>query len=156
MNPEQKQQRRSRFLGSAISFIALLVTVAILTAIAFWAFDYILVAAIIGTAATALLLLLIVLVTAQVTRYQTIETMQIGADIALQAQHNVNGWDARKTKTIGDVMREGIKFSREQAKQSGSSQPLPPLLPPPSQDSRWLPAMANYGDDEFIEMEEDV
>lgn len=151
----ERSERGRGIVGPLVNFIILVVVLATLMTIALFLFDRILTAAIIGTAVVALLLLLVVLATAQISRRQTIETMQIGADIALRAQETNDTWDARKTKAIGDVMKEGIRFSRDQARQRGirpGSQPLPPLLPP-SQDTAWLPEITHY-DDEIIEIEE--
>lgn len=134
---------KSNLIG-ALTLLALGLTAA---APLTWLAGFPVLAAVLATAVAALGLLIIVLVTAYVTRRNTIETLQLGADIALKAQHINDTWDAKKTKALADVMREGARMGRNNI----GVEPLP-ALPLPSQSDDWLPDMIDLTQDDFEEL----
>lgn len=134
---------KSNLIG-ALTLVAL---AALAAAPITWLAGFPVLAAVLATAVAALGLLLIVLVTAYVTRRNTIETLQMGADIALKAQHMNDTWDAKKTKALADVMREGARMGRTNIGVESL-----PALPLPSQVEGWLPDVVNL-DAEFEEVD---
>lgn len=105
--------------------------------VSYWVLCNCCIAAIVGTATSALYVLLIVLITAYVTRKNTIETMESGAEIALRAQQINDTWDAKKTASAVTAIREGVKLGA-----ATRSIPRPnevPALPLPSQAGDWIP-----------------
>lgn len=127
-------------LGLLILFIAL-------AAFGLWWAGYELLAGIVIGVVAGLTLLLIILVTSQITRNQTIATIQKGASIALEAQHINDAWDTKKTQVLGSVLRDGVRIARS----------LPdndlPALPMPSQSQDWLPSLTSLEAD-FTEIED--
>jgi hypothetical protein len=135
-------------ISKAIYLLLVVVMFSIITTSILWALEMFVLASIIGTGTITGLLLLVVLITAQITRQQTIETMKEGATIALQAQHINDSWDAKKAKVFGDILREGARLGKQHA---NHNEPHLPLLLP-SQDAEWLPDMMEF--DDVIDIEE--
>ena len=127
------EQERTSLTGLLLIRLAVFTGLITLVVIGLWVLGYTIAAAIVGTATGALYLLLVVMTTAYVARRNTIETMRLGAEIALKAQQINDQWDARKTAAMTSLVREGMRL--------GSSPRLPvgpPPLPLPGQVSDWL------------------
>jgi hypothetical protein len=133
MDRERKEPLGLRVLGMLAIFTGL----ATLIAVGLYLIGYYVFAAIIGTAVSALYALLIVLITAHVTRRNTIETMERGAEIALKAQQINDTWDAKKTASAVTAVREGVKLGVS----TSSRPPNVPALPLPSQAGDWIPPL---------------
>lgn len=117
--------QKSSLTGLILIRLAMFTGLISLVVIVLWALGYYVAAAILGTATGALYLLLIVLVTSYVTRRQTIETMQAGAEIALKAQQVNDAWDAKKTAAYTGLVREGLRLGASNARPGPSPLPLP-------------------------------
>ena len=111
----------------------------------FLALDREIAAAITGTLTVGVLLSITHVSAFAAGTWYTRGAMQMGADIALQAQETNDRWDERKTKVYGDLVREGARIGR--MTRGASAETIP--LPPPSQDiSSWLlPAPAEMAVD---------
>ena len=133
MDKERKGSFGVKILGTLIIFTA----VVSLVTIGLYLIGHYVIAAAVGTATGALYVLLIVLITAHVTRKNTIETMESGAEIALRAQQINDTWDAKKTASAVTAIREGVKLG-------AATLPRPnqvPALPLPSQAGDWIPPL---------------
>lgn len=135
MDKERKGLFGVKILGALIAFTAVMS----LVAVGLYLIGYYVIAAVAGTAIAALYILLIVVITAYVTRKNTIETMESGAEIALRAQQINDTWDAKKTASAVTAIREGVKLGA-----ATRSIPRPnevPALPLPSQAGDWIPPL---------------
>lgn len=122
------EKDRTSLTGLFILRLAVFTILITLAVIGLYLFGYIVAAAILGTATVALCILFIVMTIAYVTRCNTIETMKIGAEIALRAQATNDAWDAKKTAVLSQLIREGVRLGASNSPRL----PAPPLsLPDP-------------------------
>jgi hypothetical protein len=127
------EQEKTSLTGQLLIRLTVCTGLITIVVILLYALRYYVAAAVVGTATGALYLLLIVLVTTYVTRRNTIETMRLGAEIALRAQQINDSWDAKKTASMTQLVREGIRLGvSNSARLPGAALPLP------GQVSDWL------------------
>lgn len=139
---QQKTSLTGLLLWQLAGFTVLITFVVI----ALWVLGYTIASAILGTATGALYLLLIVLATSHITRRNTIETMQAGAEIALRAEQINDSSDAKKTQAMATLFREAARLGASNAPRlSGGA---PPFDLPPVENWLQLPQ-----DTDFIEGE---
>ena len=143
------EERRSAYeqLGNLImSVVGVISLIAALTTLfLYFSREYVW-AAIVGTGAVALFILLIVVVTSVVSSHRTVRMMKEGAEIALRAQGENDRWDTQKAKVFADIFSQGAKISAAHrpllAQPPGGHPSGTPPLPLPSQDSSsWLPPL---------------
>lgn len=111
---------------------------AVIAATILWLTDQIIISTVVWMIIAGLWLMLVIILVWMASSWWTAQTMERGAEIALRAQEINDTWDAKKTASIAQLVREGIRVGRS------NSQHRPPALPLPSQEVGWLPELSTF------------
>lgn len=120
-------------------FLAWFIWLATVAAVILWLIRYPIIAAVVITGVVGLGLGAVLALVWSLSSWWTARLIERGAKISQQAQQINDAWDTRKTTSLVQLLREGLRLGRPQ-----NIRPDLPSLPLPSQEAGWLPGLTSF------------